>query len=120
MTRLRESGLGQYNRLAGFMLDSLELPNLRKATLNDLMRVRGVGPKTARMFLMFTRPDQQYAALDTHLLKHLKAHGHKVPKATPAEGPTYRRLEAAFLDMVKQSGMTVAEYDLKVWRQYAT
>jgi thermostable 8-oxoguanine DNA glycosylase len=120
MQRLQDSRLGQYNRLYNFMKDSLELPDLKTVSLWRLMQVRGCGPKTARMFLMFTRPNQRYAALDTHVLKHLKANGHKVPKATPSSGRRYDELEQIFLKMADDAKMSVADYDLMIWKRYAT
>lgn len=117
LDRLIESRLGQYNRLHRMFVESLRL-NLRTCTVEDLEAIHGCGPKTARMFLMFTRPDQEYAALDTHLLKHLRAKGINAPKTTPS-GRKYRELETQFLKLVEASGMTVAEYDLKVWKEYA-
>lgn len=112
------SRLGQYNRLYRFMVESLRL-DLRTCTVEDLEAIPGCGPKTARMFLMFSRPDQRFAALDTHVLKHLRAHGIDGPKTTPPAGPTYRRLEQEFLKLVDASGMSVADYDLMVWREHA-
>lgn len=116
--KLVASRLGQYNRLYHFMVQSVLL-DLRTCTVSDLEAIPGCGPKTARMFLMFTRPNQRFAALDTHVLKHLRANGIEAPKTTPPAGPTYRRLEAEFLKLVDASGMTVEDYDLMVWNQHS-
>jgi hypothetical protein len=115
---LKTSRLGQYNRLCRFMIASLNL-NLRTCTVEDLEAIPGCGPKTARMFLMFSRPDQRFAALDTHVLKHLRANGIEAPKTTPPAGKTYRRLELEFLKLADASGMSVADYDLMVWKNYS-
>jgi hypothetical protein len=118
MEKLIESRLGQYNRLARFMLESTHL-DLRNCTVEDLEAIPGCGPKTARMFLMFSRPNQRFAALDTHVLKHLRANGIQAPKTTPPAGKTYRRLELEFLKLADASGMCVADYDLAVWKLYS-
>jgi thermostable 8-oxoguanine DNA glycosylase len=116
---IKASRLGQYNRLVRFMIESLNL-DLRTCTVEDLERIPGCGPKTARMFLMFSRPDQRFAALDTHVLKHLRDNGiQAVPKMTPPAGKTYRRLELEFLKLADASGMSVADYDLMVWKRYS-
>lgn len=115
---LKASGLGQYNKLHRFMVESLDL-DLRTCTVERLEQIHGCGPKTARMFLMFTRPNQRYAALDTHVLKHLREHGVDCPRSTPPAGPRYRELELKFLELADASGMSVAEYDLAVWKKYA-
>lgn len=115
---IKASRLGQYNRLVRYMIESLDL-DLRNCSVEDLEKVTGCGPKTARMFLMFSRPSQRYAALDTHVLKHLRANGIQAPMMTPPAGKTYRRLEAEFLKLADASGMAVADYDLSVWKLYS-
>lgn len=118
LDHIKNSRLGQYNRLHKLFCSSLLL-DLRRCTVSDLEAVYGIGPKTARMFLMFTRPNQRFAALDTHLLKHLRANGIDAPMVTPPAGERYRLLENDFLRLVDASGMTVSDYDLMVWKSYA-
>ncbi len=118
MGKLKDSRLGQYNRLYGAFTESLTL-DLFRCTVDDLEDIHGVGPKTARMFLMMSREGVRHAALDTHVLKHLNANGVVAPKSTPPAGKKYRELEQAFLDLADRSGMTVAEYDLSVWKKYS-
>lgn len=117
LSKLIDSRLGQFNRLVVTFEQSLRL-DLRNCGVVDLENIHGVGPKTARMFLMMSRPDQRYAALDTHLLKHLRENNIDAPLATPS-GSRYRALENEFLKLVDKSGMTVAEYDLMIWKSYA-
>lgn len=115
---IKQSRLGQYNRLHNLMVDSLVL-DLRNCSIERLEQIRGCGPKTARMFLMMSRPNQRVAALDTHVLKHLRANGIDAPKATPPAGKRYRELEKEFIKLADKSGQSVAEYDLSVWKTYA-
>ncbi len=75
LEHLRLSRLGQYNRLYAFMWSSSRDLNLRTCTVEDLEAIHGCGPKTARFFIMDTRPNQRLAAIDTHVLKHLRANG---------------------------------------------
>jgi hypothetical protein len=116
--KLIDSRLGQFNRLHKQFVQSLGL-DLRTCTVEDLEKIHGCGPKTARMFVMMSRPNQRMAALDTHVLKHLRAHGHSAPEATPQSKREYRRLEEEFLKLADASGMSVADYDLTVWKQYS-
>lgn len=116
---LQRSGLGQYNRLNRCYCESLQL-DLRHDPLEKFEAIHGVGPKTARMFLMHSRKGQHYAALDTHILKHLRYKGIDAPATTPAAGPTYRRLEQEFLMLATRAGMSAADYDLEVWKAYAS
>lgn len=118
LERLIESRLGQFNRLVVLFEQALAV-NLRTCSISDLEQLRGVGPKTARMFVMMSRPDQRVAALDTHVLKWLNNNGIAAPKTTPSAGPIYEKLENEFLKLVDKSGMSVAEYDLMVWRSFA-
>lgn len=118
LDKLKESRLGQYNRLNRMFMQSVSL-RLRTCTVEDLEAIHGCGPKTARMFLMMSRPKQRYAALDTHVLKHLRANGIDAPKVTPSAGPTYRRLEEEFLKLADAAEMEVSDYDLMVWKKYS-
>ena len=116
---LRSHGLGCYNNKAGSMLDlaSRNL-NLKTCSLDDLERVRGIGPKTARCFLMHSRPGCRYAGIDTHVLKYMRDQGLSVPKSTPT-GKKYLEIEKKFLEMADKSGKTVAEFDLEIWNRYS-
>jgi len=49
--------------------------NLKTCSVEDLEAVLGIGPKTARCFLIHSRPEQKYAGLDTHILKFMRAKG---------------------------------------------
>lgn len=119
MEALKMSRLGQYRRLHNFMEDAIKV-DLRNCNVTDLEKIRGCGPKTARMFLMHSRPRQRLAAIDTHVLKYLKENGVKVPKATPPAGKSYEALEEEFLKLADRSGMSVADFDLQVWSRYAS
>lgn len=115
---LKRSRIGQYNRLEKCFVQSLGL-DLRADPLAAFEAVHGVGPKTARMFLMHSRPQQRLAAIDTHVLKHLRAQGIAAPEVTPSGVREYRRLELAFLALADAAGQDPSEYDLAVWRSYA-
>jgi hypothetical protein len=52
--RVLDAKFGQHTRIAKAFSQSINL-NLRTATLDELMVVHGVGPKTARMFLLHSR-----------------------------------------------------------------
>ncbi len=117
LSYMKRARLGQYTRLVRCWRESLKL-DLRNDPVEVFEAIHGVGPKTARMFLMHSRPNQRLAAIDTHVLKHLAANGHTVPKATPT-GKVYRDLELKFLALADAAGMTPADYDLQVWKSYA-
>lgn len=88
-------------------------------TVEELEAIPGIGPKTARFFLLWTRPGVQVAALDRHILRWLRKQGHSTSKNTPPAGPTYRRLERAFIAEANRRGISVRDLDYAVWSMYA-
>lgn len=90
--------------------------DLKICTVDDLESIHGIGPKTARCFLIHTRENVRHAGLDTHILKFLRAVGLDAPKSTPT-GKQYKYWEEQFLRLVPED-MTIAEYDLAIWNGY--
>lgn len=115
LRRLRTCGIGQYRRLARCLTEALPL-DLARCSLAELETVHGVGPKTARFFLLHSRPDQTYAVLDVHLLAHLRELGFPAPRQTPTSVRAYAKWEGVLLGLAERSGMTPAAYDLNIWR----
>jgi thermostable 8-oxoguanine DNA glycosylase len=84
--------------------------------LQDLEKIPGVGLKTSRFFLTHSRPNQSYAILDTHILRHMRDDLNiATPKTTPTNPKVYYALEAKLLEVVRASGKSYADYDLEVW-----
>lgn len=115
---VKRSRLGQYNRISKAFHMSLVL-NLKTDTCSDFEGICGVGPKTARFFLLHTRKDQKIAVLDTHVLRYLRDKGLTEQKVTPPAGKKYAELEALVLKEAKASGMNQADFDLHIWRTYS-
>jgi hypothetical protein len=116
---LRKFKVGQYSRITQAIDDLLTLSDLRTVTVQELESCFAVGPKTARFFIVHSRPSKEYAILDTHILKWMGVQGVEgVPKNTP-QGKWYSHFEKIFLTMVEKSGLTVAEFDLNIWKTYA-
>lgn len=109
--------VGQYGRLEQAIRQSLNL-DLRNATLDELMSIHGVGPKTARFFILHSRKDCNVAVLDTHILAWMKAYGvANVPDSTPS-GVKYLELEKRFLEIcrVMFTDVPIANVDLAIWK----
>lgn len=115
---LRKHKLGQYKRINKAFRGMVKI-DPATVTLVELEQIHGVGAKTARMLLLYTRPDQEMIPLDTHILKWLRANGYDAPKSTPPPGKKYRELELAFLAEGKKRGLSAKEWDTVVWQQYA-
>ena len=110
---------GQYRRISKAFTQSLGL-DLRTCTLEDLLSIYGVGPKTARFFLLHSREDCQHAVLDTHILKWMKDHGiDNAPDTTPQNKKTYIEYENMFYLLVQHyfPGLSLAQADLLIWTQ---
>jgi len=117
---LKKHGIGCYNAKARSLYElATSGLDLKKCSLKDLESIYGIGPKTARCFMIHTRPNARCAGIDTHVLKFLKDLGHKVPSSTPI-GKKYLEIEELFLNYVYKSGKSVAEYDLSVWNAYSS
>ena len=89
--------------------------DLRICEPQDLEKCHGVGPKTSRFFILWTRPGARYAALDVHILRWLHEQGHaNIPKNTPNYG-VYKRIEKLFIDEADKLGLTPRELDWQIW-----
>jgi thermostable 8-oxoguanine DNA glycosylase len=117
---LKDHGIGCFNLKARALWELVNSNlNIRTCSVEDLEKIYGIGSKTARCFIVHSRPNSTHACLDTHVLKFLQAKGHKVSKGTPSSKKQYKELEQVFLNYVKESGKSVAEFDLEVWNSYA-
>lgn len=115
---LRKYGIGCFSiKAKSFIEIAYSGFDLKQCTLKELESIFGIGPKTARCFLIHSRPNQNYAGLDVHVLRFLKDKGHTVPVSTPS-GKKYYELEKIFLEYVKESKKTVSEFDLMIWNSY--
>jgi hypothetical protein len=121
---LKHYGIGCYNSKAKTFYELAvakhkgEL-NLRTCTPSDLESIHGIGPKTARCFILHSQKNAQVAGLDTHMLKYLREVGYDdVPKSTPI-GKKYLTNEKRVLSLAKKAGMTPSEFDLWVWNKYS-
>jgi thermostable 8-oxoguanine DNA glycosylase len=68
---------------------------------------------------MYSRPDQRYAALDTHILKWLRSRGHDVPKSTPSSKKKYKEIEQLFLFIADDLGVDPSVLDSFIWQKYS-
>ena len=119
MDCMKHYKLGQYNRLDKAFKGILQFKGkLDSVTLDELESIEGIGPKTARFFILHSRPDQQVACLDTHILKWMGSKGHKVPKTTPSK-KKYKQIESDFLHECHKAGKKVADMDLEIWKSYS-
>lgn len=120
--QLKLHGFGCQTRLARAFKETTESGlNLRTCSLEDLMKIHGIGRKSASCFLAWTRPKVQVAMLDTHLMKYIRNEmGYSdAPKATPSSKKQYDYYEKLYLDHCKEKKVNPTEYDLQIWKSYA-
>ena len=121
---LREARTGKYNLLTRAIDDIANViwcgTTLNELSVEDLEMVTGIGPKTARFFLLHSRPKVRAAVLDVHILKWLKQFYPDTPKQTP-HAKYYGKHEKRFLKLAKRKfkGKTIAEIDLDIWKSYS-
>ena len=119
MNCIKTHKLGQYNRLEKAFTGILQFKgNLKNVSVEELESISGIGSKTSRFFVLHSRPNQQVAVLDTHILKWMYEQGYDVPRSTPPKG-RYAIIEKDFLTECDKAGKTPAEFDLEIWKQYS-
>lgn len=114
---LRASRVGNYGKMTKCFPELIKL-NPRTCTVEELESIHGVGPKTARFFLLWTGRKIKCAALDTHVLKFLRDLGYKVPKNTPS-GMRYAVIEQLALAEADKRNLTPNDFDWLVWDAYS-
>ena len=116
--KLRSVGIGCYNQKAKtlYQLYNSSL-DLRTCSSDDLETIPGIGPKTSRFFLLYTRPNQDVAVLDTHILKFLREQGVKAPTQTPQNIKRYKKLEVAYLSIARAKRISPLGLDIQEWTE---
>lgn len=118
--RLREARTGNYHKLEVALTEIVRLwqgrvLDLKTCTPEQLEKIPGIGCKTSRFFIVWTRPEEPYAVLDVHVLRWLRARGYDAPKSTP-NAHRYPGLEKAFISEASKLGLTPRELDLRIWQ----
>jgi len=115
---MKKFGIGCYrSKSTAFLQLAFSQMNLRVCSLDALENIHGIGPKTARCFLIHSRPRMKLAGLDTHILKYMRDQGFEVPKSTPS-GKKYREIEKQFIGLAKKAKKSIAAFDLAIWNNY--
>lgn len=115
---LQTARLGQYTKLerfCGWWVAQGTL-DLRSVSVAALEAAPGIGPKTARFFVMYTRRGQRYAVLDTHVLAWMRERGIDAPKSTPQSAKRYAALEKIYLDICAEEGHDPHRLDSTIWQ----
>ena len=113
---LERARTGNYAKMELAMAQLTERDiNLRTCSPEELEEIHGIGPKTSRFFIAWTRPGAMHAVLDTHILRWLRRNGYPdAPFSTPPP-KHYARWEKVFLAEAKKRGKTPRQLDEEIW-----
>jgi endonuclease III len=127
---LRLVKTGNYRKTMSFFsaLKNAKL-DLLTCTPDELDDIPGIGPKTARYFIMYTRNEEAsegMAVIDTHVLKWLRTNEFakqrleelgikKLPKSTPQSKKLYHALESIVAAHAKLNGVSCRKWDMGNW-----
>jgi endonuclease III len=104
-THIKNCGFGCHTRLTKAFADIAKAGlNLKTCSREDLLKIHGIGMKSANCFLSWTRKGTKLAMLDTHLMKFIRNDLGYVdaPKSTPSSKKQYEKWEKIFLDHCKE------------------
>jgi hypothetical protein len=130
--QLREVRLGKYSLLErSFVEVSGAGADLATCTWERLTLFPGIGIKTAKFFILHSRPRQMHGVLDTHVLAWMREHwaaggrrGLSVPRHSPQDPRIYRFWETVYFGMVtarhhggSSPHVDWARFDLDLWKE---
>jgi hypothetical protein len=130
--RLREVKLGKYSLLGrSFRALAASGADLSTITWEALTAFPGIGIKTAKFFVLHSRPTQMHGVLDTHVLGWMGEHwapagrrGPAVPGHTPQDARSYLFWETVYFGMVSarhhgpaRAHVDWARFDLDLWKE---
>ncbi len=129
--RLREVRLGKYSLLGRSFRDLARSgADLAACSWEELTEFPGIGIKTAKFFVLHSRPRQMHGVLDTHVLAWMREHwapagarALPVPRHSPQDRRAYRFWETVYFGMVSARhhgsppGVDWARFDLDLWKE---
>jgi hypothetical protein len=130
--RLRDVRLGKYSLLGRSFRDlSHSDADLATCSWEDLTAFPGIGIKTAKFFVLHSRPQEMHGVLDTHVLAWMREHwtaagrgGLPVPRHSPQDPRIYRFWETVYFGMVSarhhgvaRTHVDWARFDLELWKE---
>lgn len=118
-------------RAASFRHLAAHVPHPEQAGLTDLMQTPGISQKSARFYLLHSRPGEKHAVLDRHILHWMRGHGVETPTNTPNDPRKYEALQQHYFRLADEHtrpGATCAhcahagtaspaDLDFKIWHE---
>jgi thermostable 8-oxoguanine DNA glycosylase len=106
---------GQYDRIYKALTSVVKL-DVSDLSIDKLEACPGIGPKTARLIMLYHKPELECVPLDTHVLGFLRRIGYNAPRTTPPKGKRYNELEEGFCAEARRRGVSVVALDQDIWR----
>lgn len=114
---LKNSGIGCYNQKSKFLKDLVNSNiDLNKCSIQELEQIKGIGPKTSRFFVLFSRENAECAVLDVHILRWLNKQGYDVLAVTPGE-KEYLEIKKIFIKEAKKRNKRIVDFDFQIWTE---
>lgn len=98
---LKSAGYPWHNLICKTLQQKIPF-NLDTCTIDDLLKLHGVGPKIASLYLRESR-GLDLPVIDTHVMKFLKEQGYKFSN--------YQEASDCFIELAKKMNVTVRELD---------
>jgi len=99
----------------GSLVDLLQGSGSSRDARRSLVRIPGVGPKQASLFLRNVGHAEDLAVLDRHILRYMAWCGLAEPTQRVASLRQYETLEASVAVQARRLGIAVAVWDLAAW-----
>ncbi len=130
-SRLKSVRMGKYSLLCRSFRELVRSgTDLGSCPWESLTAFPGIGMKTAKFFVLHSRPAQIHGVLDTHVLSWMREHweprgrrGLRVPRHSPQDPLAYRFWETVFFGMMaarhhgRPGPIDWAKADLDLWRE---
>jgi hypothetical protein len=128
--RVRVARMGNYTKLeTAFTQIAQSKLDLTECNVSDLEAIHGIGCKTARFFLMYTRPERDtndIAVIDTHTwkwvrndpwcVKRLAAIGvTTIPPKPFTDSRRYKLVEQVICEYCRERGISSRHWDSQNW-----
>lgn len=118
--RLATARTGMYTKVIDCMAELFRQElDIRVCSIDELETLPGVGPKTSRFFIAYSRPEIRVAILDIHIMRFMRDHGIDTPNQTPQNRKRYAELETQYLELADRLGIHPTKLDDDVWQERA-
>lgn len=95
--------------------------DLKNCTLKELSKLYAIGDRTARLFILHTKPNENLAVIDKHILNFFEKNDidiSLIKEQSINNADAYRLSENIILRYCRQLNMKPCDFDQKLWNEY--